>query len=110
MLTVSLHKIELHALVGLYEEEQIHGNNFEIDVDLFLPDSVPFPFCDYTLINDIVIRVFKKPEFLIETCLLEIHSELKIQFPVCEKIRVIIRKLRPPMPGKVAYAQVCYEK
>ena len=35
MLTVSLHKIELHALVGLYEEEQIHGNNFEIDVDLF---------------------------------------------------------------------------
>jgi 7,8-dihydroneopterin aldolase/epimerase/oxygenase len=110
MLTVSLHGILLHASVGLYPEEKIYGNDFETDVDIWLPDAQPWPFADYTFIRNIVADVFSRPCDLIETCVAEIHLRLKNEFPMAGKIRVCVKKLRPPMPGQVAYSMVCYEK
>jgi dihydroneopterin aldolase len=110
MLTVSLHGILLHAPVGLYPEEKISGNDFEIDVDIWLPATQPWPFADYTFIRGIVADVFSKPGDLIETCVAETHQRLKAEFPVAGKIKVCVKKLRPPMPGQVAYSMVCYEK
>ncbi len=43
MLTVSLHGIKVHAPHGLYEQEHVLGNNFEVDVDIWLPDAEPMP-------------------------------------------------------------------
>jgi len=109
MLTVSLHGIKLHALVGLYPEEQISGNDFEIDVDVWLSDIEPWYFADYTLIRKIVADVFENKEKLIETCVQKIYAALKAEFPVAEKIRVAVKKLHPPMPGDVAYSMVTFE-
>lgn len=111
MLTVSLHDIHIHAPYGLYPEERIVGNDFEIDVDLTIPttDGQPLPFADYTLINTIVTETFKEPAHLLETLAQNIHAALKMEFPEAEKIKVTVKKLRPPMPGEVKYAQVCYE-
>ena len=110
MLTVSLHGIKLHALVGLYPEEQIFGNDFEIDVDVWLPDAQPWFFADYTLIHNVVTEVFSQKEGLIETCVQKVYSSVKDLFPIAEKIRVTVKKLHPPMPGDVAFSMVCYEK
>lgn len=110
MLTVSLHGIKIHALTGLYPEERILGNDFETDVDLWLPDTLPWPYADYTLIRDIVADVFSRPGLLLETLVMEMHTDLKAGFPFAEKVRVAIRKLHPPMPGEVAWAQVCFER
>jgi len=110
MLTVSLHGIKIHAPHGLYPEEHILGNVFETDVDILLPDALPWPFADYTLIQKIVAHVFNQPGQLLETFALNIHATLKETFPFAEKIKVAIRKLNPPMPGAVAWSQVCYEK
>jgi dihydroneopterin aldolase len=109
MLTVSLHKIKIHAPHGLYPQEHILGNIFEIDVDIWLPDAIPWPYADYTLIQSTVDAVFNRPGQLLETFVLNIYIALKEQFPLSEKIRVSIRKLNPPMPGEAAWAQVCYE-
>lgn len=110
MLTVSLYGIKLIAPVGLYPQEHILGNNFEVDVDISLPDARPWPFADYTLIHKIVNDTFRKEGQLLETFVYNIHSGLREQFPFAEKIRVAVRKLNPPMPGQVAWSQVCYEK
>lgn len=110
MLTVSLHGIKLHAYVGLYPQEKITGNNFETDVDVWLPDTLPWFFADYTIIQKIVAEVFNEKDDLIETCVIKIHTALKKEFPIAEKIRVAIKKLQPPMPGDVAFSMVCYEK
>ncbi len=110
MLTVSLHKIKIHAPHGLYPQEHILGNIFEIDVDIWLPDALPWPYADYTLIQSTVAAVFNQPGQLLETFVLNIYNVLKEQFPLSEKIRVAIRKLNPPMPGEAAWAQVCYER
>jgi dihydroneopterin aldolase len=110
MLTVSLHKIKIHAPIGLYPQENILGNVFEADVDIWLSDAQPWPFADYTLVQKTVADTFEQPGQLLETFVLNIHTALKQNFPAAEKIRVAVRKLHPPMPGDVAYAQVCYEK
>ena len=109
MLTVSLHGIKIHAPYGLYPEEHILGNEFETDVDVWLPDAQPWPFVDYTLIRQIVADVFARPGQLLETFVYNIHQALQEKFPEAIKIRVSIKKLHPPMPGEVAYAQVSFE-
>jgi 7,8-dihydroneopterin aldolase/epimerase/oxygenase len=110
MLTVSLHGISIHALIGMYPEEKITGNTFEVDVDIWLPDALPWPFADYTIINKTVNEIFIEPGEIIEQYVYNIHTALRVQFPAAEKVRVAIRKLNPPLPGKVAHSQVCYEK
>lgn len=109
MLTVSLHGIKIFAPIGLYPQEHILGNAFITDVDLWLPDAQPWPFADYTLLQQTVAEIFARPGLLLETLVFNIHKELKLKFPIAEKIKVSVKKLNPPMPGDVAYAQVCYE-
>ncbi len=111
MLTVSLHGICLYAPYGLYPQEQLLLNEFEIDVDVWLPhdDVDPWPFVDYTRINDTVRKVFDVPASLLENLVQHIHIELRSQFPAAEKIKITLRKYHPAMNGEVQYAQVCYE-
>jgi dihydroneopterin aldolase len=111
MLTVSLHGIRLTAPYGLYEEEPVLGNEFEIDIDLYLPvqHGQPWPFADYTLIREIVSDAFAREGKLLETLVQAIHTRLKSSFPDAAKAKVTIRKLHPPMPGDVGAAQVSYE-
>jgi 7,8-dihydroneopterin aldolase/epimerase/oxygenase len=110
MLTVSLHGIHIHAPHGLYPQEHILGNEFEIDVDVFVNATTEeWPFIDYTLIREAVAAIFQQPGHLLETFVKNIHAALKHQFPESQKIKVAVRKLRPPMIGEVRYSQVCYE-
>lgn len=111
MLTVSLHGIRLHAPHGLYPQEHVLGNDFEVDVDVFInvAHNQPWPFVDYALIQGIVANVFQQPGQLLETFVHNIHSALKLNTPNAEKVKVAVRKLHPPLNGDVSYAQVCFE-
>ena len=111
MLTVSLHGIRIHGKHGLYPEEAILGNWFEVDIDVKAPIafSDKWPFIDYSAINTIVHDIFIKPTQLLETLVQRIHESLKSIAPEGSVVRVAIRKMHPPVPGDVAYAQVCFE-
>ncbi|MCB0699965.1 MAG: dihydroneopterin aldolase [Chitinophagales bacterium] len=111
MLTVSLHGIKIHAPIGVYKEEKILDNEFEVDVDVSVPATNPkeFPFIDYTLINKTVSEVFEERHELLEQLIKEIYNKLKAQFPESNKVKIVIRKKNPPMSGEVGYAQVGYE-
>ncbi len=109
MLSVSLHGIKIHAPHGLYREEHILGNAFEVDVDVWIPDAQPWPFADYVLIQKVVAEIFNQPGQLLETFTYNIHTALKETFPISEKIKVCVRKFHPPMQGEVRFAQVCFE-
>lgn len=111
MLTVSLHHIRIHGKHGLYPEEAILGNWFEVDVDVHaaVTEEAEWPFIDYTAINKTVHEVFVKPTKLLETLVRTIHAALKSLSPEGSVITVAIRKMHPPMPGDVGYAQVRYE-
>jgi dihydroneopterin aldolase len=111
MLTVSLHGIKLNAKIGLYPEEKIKGNNFEIDVDVVgrTNSSEDFPFIDYSIIHKIVKEGFEQEGELLETFVKNIHSALKEEFFDAEKVRVAIRKMNPPLGTDVKYSQVSFE-
>jgi len=101
----------IQAKRGMYAEEQKIENSFEIDVDVFVPaaDTNEIPFVDYSIIRDTVAEMFARPHDIIEHYIRDIHAGLKSKFPESEKIKIVIRKLNPPMPGQVAYAQVMFE-
>jgi dihydroneopterin aldolase len=111
MLTVSLHKIRIHGKHGLYPEEAILGNWFEVDVDIDAPvdAGTEWPFIDYTAVNKTVHDIFIRPTQLLETLVRRIHEALKKISPQGAVITVAIRKMHPPMPGDVGYAQVRFE-
>jgi len=111
MLTVSLHGVQLHAPHGLYEQEHVLGNDFEIDVDIFIPvdNNAGWPFVDYAIIHGIALRVFHEHGQLLETFVQHIHAAIKMNVPQAQKVKVAVRKLHPPLTGTVRYAQVQYE-
>ena len=111
LLTVSLHNIRIHGKHGLYPEESVLGNWFEIDVDIraTVQPEAEWPFIDYTAVNKVVHELFIKPTQLLETLVRRIHEALKTISPDGAVIGVAIRKMHPPMPGDVGYAQVRYE-
>lgn len=111
MITTSLHGIAIHAKIGLYPEEKIKGNDFEIDVDVTAAtqEGQALPFIDYAVIHEIVQTCFEQEGELLETFALAIHSQVKQSFPFAEKIKVAIRKLNPPLGKTVKYSQVEFE-
>ena len=111
MLTVSLHGISIQAARGMYAQEHILYNHFEVDVDVHMPaaNTNEMPFVDYTIIRTAVATAFDNGHDILEHFIRDIHAYLKERFPQSEKIRIAIRKLHPPMPGQVGYAQVVYE-
>lgn len=111
MFTVSLHDIRIHGKHGLYPEEAVLGNWFEVDVDICIAvkTAEEWPFIDYTTINGVVHEVFATPTKLLETLVRSIHNNLKAAAPSGAVVKVAIRKMHPPMPGDVGYAQVQFE-
>ena len=111
MLIISVHGISLHANVGLYEQEKITGNDFEIDVDVNVAaiHSDNFPFIDYSIINELVHEAFRQPGELLEQFVKTIHRSVKEKFAEATTVRVVVRKLHPAMGGEIKYAQVAFE-
>jgi dihydroneopterin aldolase len=111
MLTVSLHGIAISASRGLYAEEHKIHNNFEVDVDIIIPagNVNEIPFVDYTILRKVVAQAFEQPYELLEHFIRDIHNQLKQCFPESERVKITVRKMHPPMPGRVAYAQVVFE-
>jgi len=110
MLTVSLHQIKIIHFVGLYPQETLLQNRFEVDVDIHLGGKGPYPFVDYVLINEVVQSAFKAGEQMLESIAERIHATLTERVTVAEKIKIVIRKYNPPMAGEVGYAQICLEQ
>lgn len=112
VLTVSLHHIRIRAPHGLYPEEAARGNDFEVDVDTRLPVTIgeDWPLIDYARISEIVHIVMNGDAMpLLEMLAQEIFRKLRAEWPILSHIKVTIRKMHPPMPGDVRYAQVCFE-
>lgn len=110
MFTISLHQIKVNAPIGLYPQEQLLGNHFEVDIDVQVPNFSDKEFVDYTLLNHIVQQEMNRNEKILEQIALNIFDATKQAFPFTQKTKISIRKLHPPMQGDIGFAQVVYEK
>jgi len=112
MITISLHGAEFFGFHGFYPEEQKLGCKFIVDVDVNfeplnnLKDDKLSNTVDYEQVYNIVDGQMKKTSKLIETVAQAIADEIKARFSFAHTIRVSIKKLNPPLKGKVDYSNI----
>lgn len=103
---VSLEGMRFFAYHGFYPEEQVLGTEFLIDVETELEvfgaggDEISNTV-NYEKLFQIVSGEMKTPRKLLETVAHAILEEIRHEFLAVKNIRVIIRKMHPPLGGDV---------
>ncbi|HJP62692.1 MAG TPA: dihydroneopterin aldolase [Mucilaginibacter sp.] len=112
MITVALHGAEFFGKHGFYPEEQLIGSKFVVDISVEFepPDGSKSDnlanTVNYEQLYTIAFEQMQKTKKLIETLGQAIVDAIKSEYPYIETATVMIKKLNPPMPGKVDYSSV----
>ncbi|GAB3908215.1 dihydroneopterin aldolase [Mucilaginibacter boryungensis] len=112
MIKVSLHGAEFFALHGFYPEEQLLGNKFILDIDVefhtgadltgdHIADTV-----NYEQLYIIAAEEMRHTRKLLEAVAQSIADRIRVDHPYVDRIKVELKKLNPPLPGRVAYSSV----
>lgn len=109
MYTISLHGVKIQAALGLYPEELLTGNEFEIDLDVWSSLDPSDGFVDYVVLNELLRDGFEVGHHTLEAICNHIHDAIQHRFAFAKRVKVCIRKLHPPMTGIIGYAQVCID-
>ncbi|MDP4219670.1 MAG: dihydroneopterin aldolase [Bacteroidota bacterium] len=110
---IRLNGISLFAHHGAYEQEIKNGNNFEIDLEVEVPDTLGsetdelHDALDYTKLFQSVLHVSESRRYnLLEAFVSDICTYILSSFPDVGSIGVKVRKLDPPMSGRVKSVEV----
>ncbi len=107
---IGLEEVKIFAFVGYYQEEQVLGNNFLVNVyvDLAAADvnDELKNTINYETLYQVIRNAFSMPSKLLETVAAEILSEIKKIAPKSHFIEISIRKENPPMVGEIKNALV----
>ncbi len=112
MATIALEGMRFFAYHGVYEEEQILGGDYIVDVEIStlvdkaaIEDDV-FQTLNYETVYLICEAAMRKPANLIETVASRIALNIKHQFGFIKEMKVKVKKLNPPLGGRVESAWV----
>lgn len=112
MATIALEGMHFYAYHGFYEEEQIIGNRFLLDVYINANTSGAasmddlFRTVNYETVYFICQSEMKKTSQLIETVAQRILNRISQQFEQVQGVKVRLRKLNPPLAGRVESAYI----
>jgi 7,8-dihydroneopterin aldolase/epimerase/oxygenase len=112
MIKVSLLDIETYAHHGVFDEEQINGNQFFTCVTVWhsgksaqQSDKLSDAF-DYQIIYDAVEEEMKVASKLLEHLAWRIAKNLSLKDKKIKKIKVSVAKKNPPISGKAAFSKI----
>lgn len=109
MFTVSLSGVQFFVAIGMYPEELILKNNIEIDVSVSQAASIQqLPLFDYEKIYQVLKDAVQKPAILLEDLMVRIVEQLELLYPNTI-IKIVIKKLNPPLPGIVNNSSVSWQ-
>jgi len=109
---IALRGMKFHAKHGFYEEENIIGGEFIVDVSITTSFGGAAKADDlektinYETVYKVVEIEMRQPAKLLETLIFRIQEHLKEQFYGIEQATVQIKKLNPPVGGQVEVAIV----
>jgi dihydroneopterin aldolase len=112
MIKVGLHGAEFFARHGYYKEEQVLGNYFIVDIEAsFEPQNASMDddlnnTLNYERLYQIAAEQMEHPQKLLETVAQAIVDKAMQSFPYITNLQVIVKKLNPPLKGKVAASSV----
>ncbi|QBQ40822.1 dihydroneopterin aldolase [Sphingobacterium psychroaquaticum] len=114
---VALRDMRFFSPIGFYEEEQLLGNEFFVDLIV----SFPFTMVDkedlghtlnYEELFALLTAVMRTKRKLLESAAAEILEGVCSRFPFVEQVRVVVRKTTPPFGWDTLNSEVtlCYKK
>lgn len=112
MSVISIEGMEFFAYHGCFKEEKIIGTKFRIDLFLTvdttqaeqtdnLKDTV-----NYQTVYKMVKKEMESKSNLLEHVGRRVLTKIKEQFPEVEKAQLKIRKLNPPLGGKIDFVSL----
>ncbi len=107
MAKIEIERMHFYAHHGCYEEERVIGTYFTVDCSLdcdiraaAMEDDLTKTI-NYQSVYLLIQKELKKSSLLLEHIAYRIIKEIQHQFPQINHIEVKIRKLNPPMGGKI---------
>lgn len=104
---IGLEGMEFYAYHGVFEEEQLIGGKYIVDIAVYtdmlgaaLYDDLEGTL-DYEIIYHIVRKNMQQPVKLIEYLAHNIIVDLRAVISEDDKIRIKIRKINPPLGAKI---------
>lgn len=112
MALVALEGMHFYAYHGFYEEEQVIGNDYVVDVyidTVFTKAAIDddlYQTINYETVYLICEAAMRKNSKLLETVANRIALGIKHQFKIIKELKVRVKKLNPPLGGRVDAAFV----
>ena len=114
MALIALEGIHFYAYHGFYDEEMLIGNHYVVDV--YIQANIAraaaaddlFSTINYETTYFICQSEMRKPTRLLETLAQSIAQRLQGHFEHAQSVRVRVRKMNPPLGGRVDSAFVEY--
>ncbi len=109
---ILIEKMEFYAFHGHFEEEQIVGNRFLVDLEMETDMDKPALSDDledavnYQTAYQLVKKEMKKKSRLLENIAHRILESLFNELPGIKNATVVIRKMNPPMGGQMRAVSV----
>lgn len=109
---IGLEDVRLHAPHGYYDEENLMGNEFSIDVEVESSITMAATGDDlggtvnYSTIHRLLQIEMRKPTKLLEALAYRMAKRIQDQFDDVQRVKLRLRKLNPPLGGKVGAAFV----
>lgn len=115
LLTVELKNLRFFAYHGLYAEEQLTGNEFEVNITVsYTPLSGIITELEetvnYVRLHELTSEAMKKPRPLLETVAMELAAGIHQHFPSVKQVTIAIDKLCPPIVKFTGKVGVRYTK
>jgi len=113
---ITLEDMEFHAFHGCLEHEKILGNtfivslSFRVDTQLAATTDRLSDTLNYQLVYDLVKKEMEIPSQLIEHLAHRILNKVFDSFSEIRHIELTLKKLNPPLGGKVSSVSIQIEK
>ncbi|MCM1077717.1 MAG: dihydroneopterin aldolase [Bacteroides sp.] len=113
--TIEINGLRLFARHGVFDEERINGNTFELTVHLQYPIGQAMMTDDvndtlnYADAIEVIRREMETPSKLLEHVVKRIHDALVSKYPAIESGMIELTKLNPPIPYDIAGTAVKIE-
>jgi len=114
MFTINFHNLIFHAFHGVYKEEAILGNTFEINASLSFDTDQQITSLEQTInyaaVYEIVKQRMQKTTPLLETLVQDLAEDIRAFDNRINSITISVEKKNPPISNMEGSVSVTYKK
>ena len=114
--TIELEQMEFYAYHGCFEEEQVVGNRFLVNVTLetdcesaSMSDNIQDAL-NYVTVYELVREEMRQSSHLLEHLTNRIIDSIYRMFPQVLHVKVKVSKINPPMGGQMKSVSVTFSR